>query len=128
MILICGIPNAGKTTYAKRFDNVINFDRVKGTNRQMHERVLEMVKNNPSAVIEGVYNKAEDRKKLVQACGGGKVIWLNTPVDECIRREEAYRKRPILIVESCAKHFEPPTYDEGWDEIIIIGGDDNGNR
>ena len=126
MILICGIPNAGKTTYAKRFENVINFDRVKGTKVQMLERVLEMVKADPSVVVEGVYNKAEQRRQLVEAAGGGgTVVWLNTPVDECVRREEAYRKRPTILVEACAKHFEPPTYSEGWDEIIIIG-DNNG--
>ena len=124
MTLICGIPNAGKTTYAKRFENVINFDRVKGTNKQMRERVLEMVKENPSAVVEGVYHKAEDRRNLIKAAGSGKVIWLDTPTDECVRREKAYRKRPTLLVEACARHFEPPTLDEGWDEIIIIRGND----
>lgn len=124
MILICGIPNAGKTTYAKRFDNVINFDRVKGTNKQMRERVLEMVKENPSVVVEGVYHKAEDRINLIKASGGGKVIWLDTPTEVCVERELSYRKRPTLLVESCAKHFEPPTFDEGWDEIIIIRGND----
>lgn len=126
MILICGIPNAGKTTFAKQFDNVINFDRVKGTNRQMRERVLEMVRDNPTAVVEGVYNKAEDRRNLVKASGGGIVIWLNTNVNECVRRELSYRKRPTHLVEACAKHFEPPTYDEGWDEIIII--EDNNDK
>ena len=30
MILICGIPNAGKTTYSQRYSDVIHFDEVRG--------------------------------------------------------------------------------------------------
>ena len=110
MILICGIPNAGKTTYSKQFDNVVEFDRVKGTNRQMRERVLEMIRNNPELTVEGVYGKAEDRKLLVQAAKGSHntCIWLDTPLGVCIDREESYRHRSSLLVECSHKHFEPP--------------------
>lgn len=124
MILIIGIPNAGKTTYSKRYTNVVHFDSVMGTNQQMRERVIEMVKNAPDLVVEGVYDKASDRKKLVEAANvSSKCIWLDTPVETCLIREREYRKRPEGLVVLAHNSFEPPTFDEGWDEIIIIRGD-----
>lgn len=130
MRLICGIPNAGKTTYSKQFENVVEFDRVKGTNRQMREKVLEMVGENPDLTVEGVYGKAEDRRLLVNTAKGSRntCIWLDTPLETCVERENAYRHRSEHLVVCSHEHFEPPTYAEGWDEIIILrgGGDDQG--
>lgn len=51
-------------------------------------------------------------------------IWIDTPLEECIQRED--RNRPIEIILLHADTFEPPTYDEGWDEIIVIKGDAHG--
>ena len=45
-------------------------------------------------------------------------IWLNTDPNECKRREDRGR-RPWLI-DNCERCFQPPTYDEGWDEIIVV--------
>ena len=55
------------------------------------------------------------RKGLLQAYKGKgtKCIWLNTPI-EIKKTREGYSK-------NCEYFFEPPTYEEGWDEIIIIG-------
>ena len=87
----------------------------------MYEKVVEMVKNNPDIIVEGVYDKASDRKKLVEASGvPSKCIWLDTPVETCLKREKGYRKRPEGLVILAHKAFEPPTYAEGWDDIIVI--------
>ena len=122
MILVCGIPNAGKTTFSKQFGNVVEFDRVGGTNRQMREKVLGMVRENPNLVVEGVYGKAADRRLLVEAANGAynKCIWLDTPLETCVERENSYRRRPEHLVVLSHKHFESPTLDEGWDEIEVI--------
>ena len=124
MILITGLPNAGKTTYSQRFPNVVHFDDVKG-GRHRWGNVVEMVKADDSIVIEGVYAKASHRKPLIDACSGKKTcIWLDTPVDVCDERERTGRKRSEHMVIWAAESYEPPTLEEGWDEIIIIRGDD----
>ena len=122
MILVCGIPNAGKTTYSKRFEGAVEFDRVGGTNRQMREKVLGMVRENHDLVVEGVYGKAADRRLLVEAAGGArnKCIWIDTPLETCVQRENEYRHRSEHLVVCSHEHFEPPTLDEGWDEIEVI--------
>ena len=124
MILICGIPNAGKTTYSSRFDNVIHFDGLRGTMKQMFSSVVEMVSRNPDICVDGVYANACERKRLVAAASRSKntCVWLDTPVDVCVSREN--RNRPEELPAWTRQTFEPPTYEEGWDEIIVLK--DNG--
>ena len=123
LTLICGIPNAGKTTYSSRYDNVIHFDEVshKGGQFKMCNEMAS--KADGDVVVEGVYNSVRRRKELLEACShhDRKVcIWLDTSLEECLEREANYRKRPLGMVRSHHRSFEMPTYDEGWDEIIVI--------
>lgn len=123
MILITGIPNAGKTTYSHRYDNVVHYDEVKG-GRHRRDKVIEAVSADNDVVVEGVYDKAKDRKRLVETSKAKNTcIWLDVSVDECLKRESKYRQRGEHLVIWCAESFEPPTLDEGWDEIIIIRGE-----
>ena len=121
LTLICGLPNAGKTTYSKRYKDVLHLDDMPV--RQQFEICRERASQiKGDVVVEGVYVTAEDRKALLEACkdNSPKVcIWLDTSLEECLEREKKYRKRPMSIVTCHHKMLQPPTYDEGWDEIII---------
>lgn len=117
--LICGLPNAGKTTYSLRYPKAIHMDEVR-----QRRKAVEMVKSADDICIEGVFPFSDSRKEFVEAYihGGRKIcVWLDTPFDECIKREN--RNRSHIIIENCREYFEPPTLDEGWDEIIIIRGE-----
>lgn len=127
LTLICGIPNAGKTTYSSQHINVIHLDD--GRSPHLNERFKECNETasemQGDVCVEGVYNSAKCRKQLLEACKhqDRKVcIWLDTSPEECKRREREYRKRPVGIVDAHYKSLEPPTLDEGWDEIIVIKG------
>ena len=123
MILITGIPNAGKTTYSQKYDNVIHFDEVKG-GRHRRDKVIESVKDDNILVVEGVYEKAKDRKALIDASNTHNTcIWIDTPLDVCLDREGKYRHRGKHLVIWADEAYEPPTLSEGWDEIIIIRGE-----
>ncbi len=125
MILITGIPNAGKTTYSQRYEGVIHYDEVEG-GRHRRDKVVEMVKADNNIVVEGVYDKAQERKRLVEASKTKNTcIWLDVSLEECLARESRYRKRGKHLVIWASEAFEPPTYSEGWDEIIVIRGDNN---
>ena len=115
MILIMGLPNAGKTTYSQKYKNVIHLDELKGSNR--HKQILKAIKENNNVCIEGIYLSANMRKELVAASNNTNIcIFINTPKDVCVERNG----RPKTLVEICARGLEIPTYDEGWDEIKII--------
>ena len=116
--LICGMSRAGKTTYSKQFEDVIHLDYCGGITT-CYDRALEKVsKANENVIIEGVYNTADRRMALLSAYNGdGKrvCVWLNTDLDIIASRTFDRIPKPT--------HFEPPTLDEGWDEIIIIRGE-----
>ena len=121
MTLITGIPNAGKTTYSMRYPNVIHFDFMDG-GRHRREKIINLVQADNSLCVEGVYCKSADRRKLVEASKEHNTcIWINTPLDVCIDRELNGRNRSVQMVRWAYERYEPPTYSEGWDEIIIIG-------
>lgn len=124
--LICGLPNAGKTTYSKHFENVVHFDECPQPRHKIFEEIV--AKAEGDVVAEGVCNSKRSRAMFLHAIrhkDERKVcIWIDTPLEECIRRENAYRKRPVSMVEEHGRRFEPPTYEEGWDEIIRITAED----
>ncbi len=66
-------------------------------------------------MAEGIFNMAYERGDLVKAYAGNRTrcIWLDTSV-------EVRKHRPGYHHHYCNMPFTPPTYDEGWDEIIII--------
>lgn len=119
MVLIIGLPNAGKTTYSERFGSVLHYDDI--SHHRRAER-LEIVRNARVDAIEGIYNTRKSRAAILDIFKGehNTCIWIDTPTDECLRRENNYRKRGEHLVLFHARSFEPPTLDEGWDEIIRI--------
>ena len=117
LTLICGMPRAGKTTYSKRFSNVIHQD---GLDYQTVRQRVAMITDD--VVVDGIYEHPAVRAKLAEAYkGNGKrCIWLDTPL--------GVRKKRPMYQSYVGLEFIPPTYDEGWDEIIVIRGDDNEQR
>ena len=126
LTLICGIPNAGKTTYSSKYDNVIHLDDMHIRGGKYNNCNILAGKTEGDVVVEGVYVTAKQRRELISSCirKSPKIcIWIDTPLDVCIEREKKYRKRPSCVVRGHHYKFEQPTYDEGWDEIIVIQGD-----
>ena len=113
LTLICGLPRAGKTTYSKRYDDVIHLD----TSGAYRGVIRKVKRRTGDVIVEGVYRLERERVSLIRAYETNryKCIWLDTP-DEVRRLRKGWDKY-------CDKTFEPPTYSEGWDEIIIIRGD-----
>ena len=120
LTLICGLPNAGKTTFSKRYDNVIHLDDVRPQGKAPTKVIHDMVAEQGDVCVEGTYLVARQRRELANAYKGEwKVcIWLDTPLEECIARENRGRSKSLFHIGHEA--FEPPTLSEGWDEIIRI--------
>ena len=117
--LICGRSRAGKTTYSQRFEDVIHLDLCGGVLACYDHALEKVAKANGDVIIEGVYNTVERRMALLNAYkgNGNRVcVWIDTDLETIGNRTFDRIPKPRL--------FEPPTLDEGWDEIIIIRGDD----
>lgn len=113
--LICGKSRSGKTTFAQRYKDVIHLDNY-GRPPESYAKLLPKVaKLAGDLTIEGIFDTAELRRQLLDAYQGrGSVcIWINTPQEVIDGRYFRPPTKPHT--------FEPPSLDEGWDEIIIIG-------
>ena len=117
MVLIIGLPNAGKTTYSQRFTEVLHYDDI---SRYRQAERIEIYRSTEAECIEGIYNTVASRKRILDnVTADTKVcIWIDTPVDICIEREDRGRGEHLVLAHE--KMFEPPTYEEGWDEIVIV--------
>ena len=118
LTMICGLPNAGKTTFSKRFANALHQDDIGTLNR-----VIDAIKQtNGDVVAEGYFGRSEERERVLATQSGWKrCIFIDVTTDESIQRED--RNRHPQILRNASSFFEPPTYSEGWDEIIIIRSD-----
>ena len=114
LTLICGYPRAGKTTYSERFDcPVVHLDEC-----HTHARVLDKIRRvDGDIVVDGIYYRPQHRRELIGAYGGKdtRCIFLDTPREVREKRmgHEIRHEYP----------FPVPMLDEGWDEIIVIGGE-----
>lgn len=128
LTLICGVPNAGKTTYSQRYSNVIHLDDIRSRDKSVTKVIEDMVSEQEDVCVEGTYLAARQRRGLPAAYKGGRkvCIWLDTPLDVCIARENRGRRNGLHIM--CAQAIQPPTLDEGWDEIIVVKPDGSETR
>lgn len=115
LTLICGLPNAGKTTFSQRYEDALHQDDI-GT----IDRIVNTISHKGGdIVIEGYFGTCEARRRVRSSYSGkARCIFLDISVEESIRRED--RNRHPQILRNAARFFEPPTYDEGWDEIVVI--------
>ncbi|MBO7673552.1 MAG: hypothetical protein J6S63_00925 [Atopobiaceae bacterium] len=114
-MLVTGLPSAGKTTFAP---NALHYDDVRRLPRD--ERLAAYAQANE---VEGIFTTRASRAVLLDAWKGREgrrvCIWLDTPLETCIERERV-RGRGELLARYHHRMFEPPTPDEGWDEIRIV--------
>lgn len=103
-------------------------DDVRPKYKPVTEVIEDMVSEQDDVCVEGTYLAVRQRRKLLSAYKGDRkiCIWLNTPLDVCIARENRGRKDGLHIM--CAKAIQPPTLDEGWNEIIVLKPDGSETR
>lgn len=112
LTLVCGLPNAGKTT---GYPDALHQDEL-GAIENVCAAVSQL---DGDAVVEGYFPTADGRRRVREAYGGAaRCVFIDITAEESIRRER--RNRPAGVLRNAARFFEPPTYAEGWDEIQRI--------
>ena len=151
LILLCGIPGSGKTTYAekyikKHFNTVhLSSDKIRaelwgnevtqGDNDEvfslMQSRAIEALNNGQNVVYDATNITRKDRAYIISLCPKFVKIECHiifTPIETCIERDAA-RKRTVGkdVIDRMLKKFQAPYYDEGIDNIYIHYSDNNFN-
>lgn len=148
LIMLVGIPGAGKTTYATKYKqenpNTIHLssdsirkelwgdESIQGDNSQifslMHDRAVEALNNGQNVIHDATNMTRRDRAYMIELCPEfvqieAHIVW--APIETCIERDAA-RERTVgkAVIDKMLKRFQAPYYDEGIDVIEVIRPDE----
>lgn len=128
MLIFSGPPGSGKTTLSKEIaakQNMLRFSFDEEhclQHKELVPLVVEALCNGRSVVVDAVYAERQHRIDLLSAVTDIPcqkiLIFMATPIDECVRRNaQRINSLPEFMVRDIYNSFEPPNFDEGWDEI-----------
>lgn len=144
LIVLCGLPASGKSTYAEMLAESGQFCRVcpdlirkelygdeniQGNGKKVFEIAFNAIqrlgKQNFNAVFDATNINADRRKKLVEEMRPYFDIlilkWFSTPMEKCVERNiHRERQVPLEVLVRMWDNFQEPTKEEGWDYIEEI--------
>lgn len=146
LIMLIGIQGSGKTTYSKELSKeynaeVVSTDKVRQTYPGIVESEVfptvyklcaEKLKEGNNVILDATHITPKVRKRTFDALDQYEVeyekiaVYLDTPVEECVRRVDIRNKNPeelfipLEVIESYGKNLIVPTKEEGFSEIYII--------
>lgn len=96
----------------------------------MWQDIAADLRDGFDVVCDDLHTLVEWRDGILSAIHGIEcqkvLIVMTTPFDECLRRNAVRDMRlPDLVLYDTNKKYEPPSIDEGWDEIIYYGGENH---
>ena len=146
LTLIVALPRAGKSTWAEQNKrdrellvepdwirrNILGHDYCKAS-----EPIIWLICDSfarialgqgTSVLLDGVHLTKFVRQKYIRLAQdmGAHVdcIWIDTPLEICLERNhisEEEKKLPGEALINKADSFEPPTQEEGFRQVIVIG-------
>ena len=144
LIILCGIPGSGKTTYATKYieehpgtvhissdktrKELYGNEETQGNPNEvfylMQNRAVSALNFGDSVIYDATSMTRKDRAGIIAACPKFAkiechIVW--APIETCIERDAA-RKRTVgkEVIDRMLKRFQPVWFDEGIDEIKII--------
>lgn len=142
LILLCGIPGSGKTTYAEKIKNSYTYhlssdsirkelygdENIQGNPSDvfalMQDRAIMLLNNGFDVIYDATNITRKDRNSIITKCPRFAqiechIIW--APIETCIERDAA-RERTVgkEVIDRMLKRFQAPYYDEGIDKIKVI--------
>ena len=147
LILVCGLPGCGKSTYLSQFKNnptckiisrdTIRFSLVKEEEPYFsHEKevcqnfwsqINEALTNNYNVYVDQTSLNPESRSYLLKHITAHYddciVIWFNIPEKICLERNENRKGTrayvPTMVIRRMTYQFVPPYLEEGFNEIYM---------
>lgn len=149
-IMVMGLPYSGKTTWAKEYcertgaklvsAEMIAYDlygdapliNTVKVHRIMEQNSIQYLQQGYDVVYDSLNLNAKKRagvlKQLTHALGGRfttECVLMLCPIEECIKRERKKKKTTDYSkVRSSLLEFQPPYFNEGWNDITIEGLND----
>lgn len=135
VIILMGIPAAGKSTFyervlAPRGIRHINLDTLRTRHRET-ELIREYLRNGESFAIDNTNTLPEERARYVEiASAAGYRIegyFLRSRVRECIRNNENRERRvPVAAIAAMSNRLVLPSKSEGFDALYFVNRTEKG--
>ena len=148
LILLMGAPGSGKSTFAKAHmeegDVYVSRDEIRltllkpGEDYFLHEkkvfkifisRINKALNEGKTVWADATHLNAVSRTKILDRVYNRskinvQIVWLKTPLDECIKRNEKRRGTrsyvPVDAIHDMYRHLVKPEFCEGFSTIYIV--------
>ena len=131
-VVLIGIPASGKSTlyrdkYAATHRHISKdlMPNVRNKARRQHEMIAAALAEGVPFVIDNTNATRADREAIIKQvrAAGGRVVgcYLEITTREAVARNDAREGKarvPKVAIFTAAKKLEPPSEDEGFDEIL----------
>jgi predicted kinase len=142
VVLLVGLPASGKSTWARgRGAAVISSDELRwllsddATNQNIHGLVFATVRyllrkrlelRRPLTFVDATNSTRQERRayiKLGQMYDARvEAVYFDTPVEVCKQRNrERERFVPEWAIDAMAARLVPPSLDEGFESVVVVG-------
>jgi tRNA uridine 5-carbamoylmethylation protein Kti12 len=136
IFVLCGIPGSGKSTLAVELTKtykakLYSYDDIIYNSKKKPEDVRAYMLSSIKEDLQEGFNVVMDDSNIliklrtevlafINECESKKIlIVMNTPLDICLLRNSNRKKRlQDWAIEHMHRKYQPPTLDEGWDEIL----------
>lgn len=130
LYVMCGIPASGKSTKSRQMAEEYGLSRFSYDEMRCFHQwdfirpAVEALQNGESVIMDSTNLRITGRKSILESMMDIPcrkiVIYMNTSLEECLRRNENREARlQDFMIESAYRALQPPTLNEGWDEIIL---------
>lgn len=133
-VILVGLPGAGKTTfYRRRFQSthaLISKDllpRGRAKQNRQDAQLRAALAAGRSVVVDNTNVTRAERAAIISRARamGARVVgyFLHISIRDAVARNElrsGREKVPNVAIFTRAKHLEPPTMDEGFDELHVL--------
>jgi len=139
-VILVGLPGSGKTSFfrsrfAATHDHVSKDLLPNARDKAARQIVLveQSLRAGRSVVVDNTSPRAADRAPLIAAAHrhGARVVgyFLDTARGECLARNrlrEGRARVPDVAVHVAASRLQPPSREEGFDELFTVRAADGG--
>lgn len=145
LIMMMGLPGAGKSTYAKNIILVDGKPKIHSSDKlreelygnedtqehnndlfvELHRRIKEDLRNGIDVIYDATNINKKRRKAFLAELKNipchHVCVLVMTPYDRCIQLNNSRkRKVPEDVIKRMVMNWQPPEYSEGWDNIIFV--------
>ena len=144
LIVMCGLPASGKSTYSEWLTDSGVFcgvcpdkirgelygdESIQGDGERVftiaHARIKDLGQDGNNVIFDATNTNAKRRKEFVKEMRPYFDViickWFSTPFATCVaRNEERERQVPFDVMKRMALYFQPPTLEEGFDIVEEI--------